>query len=139
MPGQLLILLLAFSASSAEDEVSAAKVEPPIVGRPAHFSGAIGSYKVRMRAEPTVLQAEDPLILTVRITGSGSLESLARPNLQRQDRFAKQFQIENLKDRYLPDERAREFDYRLRPRSSAVKEIPALPFPFFTPGIVPAY
>jgi hypothetical protein len=115
------------------------EVEPPLVGRPAHFSGAVGSYRVTMRAEPTELEAEDPLTLTVRLTGSGPLEQLARPDLRKQAKFARQFEIENLKDRYLPDERAREFDYRLRPRSPAVREIPALPFTYFKPGFMPAH
>ncbi len=131
----LFALVPAFSGSQGHPDTA----EPPVVGRPAHFSGAIGSYRVTMRAEPTELQAEDPLTLTVRITGSGALEQLQRPNLHELDRFARQFQIEKLKDHYLPKERAREFDYRLRPRSPAVKEIPALPFVYFKPGILPAH
>src|SRR5439155_10359698 len=53
-------------------------------------------------------------------------------------RFAQRFHIDNLSDRYLPTEQIREFDYRLRPRSAAVKQVPFLPFIFFNPKIVPA-
>jgi hypothetical protein len=111
-----------------------------VAGRPENFSGAIGSFHVTMQAEPTTLLAEAPLTLTVRITGTGRLEQIERPDLRRawQPRFANQFQIENLQDRYLAEARAREFDYRLRPRSAAVKQVPRLAFVFFKPGFVPA-
>jgi hypothetical protein len=111
--------------------------EPPVAGRPAHFSGAIGSYKVEMRADPTTLKAEDALTLTVRITGKDRLKGVSRPDLGRISRFARQFHIENASERDLPDELAREFDYCLRPRSPDVKEVPSLPFAYFKPGLLP--
>jgi hypothetical protein len=108
-----------------------------VVGRPANFSGAIGSFQVAMRAEPRTLLAGEPLVLTIRITCTGSVEQIDRPDLNRLPRFAKQFLIKDLADRSLPKERAREFDYSLRPRSASVKQIPRLPFIFFKPGAGP--
>src|SRR5581483_5536230 len=113
--------------------------EPPIAGRPAHFSGGVGTFRVTSRATPTKLQAEEAIHLTVRVTGSGSLQEIARPELRRSTKFTAHFHVENLKDRYLPKENAREFDYLLRPKSASVKEIPAVPFVFFKPGVVPDY
>src|SRR5581483_10221082 len=43
--------------------------EPPIAGRPAHFSGGVGTFRVTSRATPTKLQAEEAIHLTVRVTG----------------------------------------------------------------------
>src|SRR5438034_11122172 len=115
----------------------AADVEPPVAGRPGNYSGAIGShFRVQMHATPTQLQAEDPLTLTVRISGSGNVQQLQRPDLLRLPRFAQRFHIDNLSDRYLPTEQIREFDYRLRPRSSAVKQVPFWSFIFFYYTIV---
>jgi hypothetical protein len=109
-----------------------------VAGRPLNFSGAIGSgFRIQMRAAPRQLQAEEPLILTVTITAPAGVQEIQRPNLRRLPRFDEQFQIENLTEHYLPAERAHEFNYRLRPRSAAVKEIPHLPFVFFNPKIVP--
>jgi hypothetical protein len=116
---------------------SEARAVPPIAGRPANFDGAIGSYQVETRARPRQLHAEDPLIFTIRITGNGPLEEIRRPDLLRRASFATRFQIEELADRYLPRERAREFDYRLRPRDAGVKQIPPFAFVFFKPGMVP--
>jgi hypothetical protein len=130
-----VFLCAAASARTAEDSDA---VEPPVAYRPANFSGAIGSgYRVRMRAAPTELQAEDSLTLTVSITGKGMLQEIPRPDLRRLPRFAQQFQIDNVADRYDSALKTREFDYRLRPRTAAVKEVPALPFVFFNPKILP--
>jgi hypothetical protein len=111
---------------------------PPVAGRPDNFTGAIGSYRVETRAQPTQLRAEDALLFTVRITGTGSLENVPRPDLRRETAFIKRFQVDNLGDRYLSAARAREFDYRLRPRNATVTAIPPVSFVFFRPGAVPA-
>jgi hypothetical protein len=111
---------------------------PPLSNRPAEFSGAIGSgFRIQMRAEPLQLQAEDPLILTVTITGPVSLRDIPRPDLRRLPRFTEQFHIDDLPERDRVAEKTREFAYRLRPRTAAVKEIPPLPFVYFNPKIVP--
>lgn len=125
------LLLLAVS--------SAPTIEPPVVGRPAQFSGGVGQFRVSMQAAPTELEAEEPLTLTVRVTGSGTLDQVRRPDLRQLPRFARQFHVEDLGERLLADGPAREFDYRLRPRSPDVGEIPSLPFVYFRPGVIPDY
>jgi hypothetical protein len=99
-----------------------------------------------------VLQAEDRLVFTIRImvhpdhrtedfpgAGWASLEQIERPNVRRLRGFASRFAIKNAGERNLPDQRAREFDYELRPRNAAVKEIPAFAFVYFKPGMTPDY
>jgi hypothetical protein len=113
--------------------------EPPVVGQPAGFNGAVGVYKVATTAEPTDLQAEDPLTLTVRITGSGSpRHPPQRPPLRRLPEFTRRFVIEDLPG---PSPTASpavwEFRYRLKPLNPTVKEIPALRFDYFKPGVIP--
>jgi hypothetical protein len=113
-------------------------VAPPVSGRPVEFGGAVGSgFRIQMRAEPLQLQAEDPLILTVTITGATSVRDIPRPDLRHLPRFAEQFHIDNLPQRDRAADKTREFAYRLRPRTEAVKEIPPLPFVYFNPKIVP--
>jgi hypothetical protein len=132
-----LILCCLPCRAAADDSLDEA--ETPVANRPPNFSGAIGSFDVAARAAPTTVQAEDPLIFTVRITGKGSLRHVRRPNLRQLPSFNKRFHIDNLDERDLPNERAREFDYRLRPRTAEVKQIPALPFVYFKPGFTPDY
>jgi hypothetical protein len=109
---------------------------PPVVGRPVDFSGAVGGpFVVEQTAEPTTVTAEEPLTLTVRITGPGNLRDLPRPELAKLEAY-KPFAVEELDDRFVPgDPPRREFRYRLRPRGADVKEVPRLKFVYFNPRL----
>src|SRR5581483_3040717 len=109
---------------------------PPVVGRPVDFSGAVGGpFVVEQTAEPTALTAEEPLTLTVRITGPGNLRDLPRPELGKLEAH-KAFAVDDLDERFVPgDPPRREFRYRLRPRSADVKEVPRLKFVYFNPRL----
>jgi hypothetical protein len=137
----LVTTLLGFEAANPRAAAcnERADAQPPVAGRPDGFNGAVGVFHIATRAEPTDLQAEDPLVFTVRITASGSLEHIQRPDLRRLPRFARRFRIDDLDQRDLADQKTREFDYRLRPLNAGVKEIPALPFVYFKPGMIPDY
>jgi hypothetical protein len=113
-------------------------VEPPLVGRPPDFSGAVGGpFVVEQTAAPTELTAEEPLTLTVRITGPGNLRDLPRPPLARLEAY-KSFAVDDLDDRFVEgDPPRREFRYRLRPRGADVKTVPRLKFVYFNPRIRP--
>ncbi len=112
---------------------------PPVVGRPVDFSGAIGGpFIVQWIAQPTEVTTEEPVTLALHITGPGDLQSLPRPALGKLASF-QAFAVEDLDDRFMPgDPPRREFRYRVRPRSAAVKEIPRFKFVYFNPQIVPA-
>jgi len=112
--------------------------EPPVVGRPTDWSGAIGGpYIVTLHAAPTDLAAEDQLTLTVRIGvdeegSAGNLAKLKRPALSKLDAF-NSFAIEDLDENSTVDTPPRWYRYLLRPRSTGVKEIPRLKFVYFNP------
>jgi hypothetical protein len=126
-------MLLASSALAARPDDD----EPPVVGQPAGFDGAVGSYQISARAQPTELQAEDPLTFTLRVNGTGR-QPPRRPNLRKAPAFVKRFAIEDLPD---PDTKPGagvwEFRYRLKPLQPAVTEIPPLRFDYYKPGIIP--
>lgn len=113
-------------------------VEPPVVGRPTDWSGAIGGpFVVTLTAEPVELMAEDRLRLTVRIAApdggnAGNLRNLKRLALAKLDAF-RVFAIENLDEYDTGNPPERHFRYWLRPRSAEVKEIPRLKFVYFNP------
>lgn len=115
--------------------------EPPVARQPADFDGAVGGYRIRTQAKPTTVQAEDPLLFTVLITGSGPAGHLPRrPDLRRLPLFKRQFAIEDVpdRDRYVAGEHTWQFSYRLRPRSldPPVKAIPAVPFVYYKPHLI---
>jgi hypothetical protein len=111
---------------------------PPVIGRPADFSGAVGGpFEVEQTAEPTSLTVEGPLTLTIRITGPGNLRDLPRPPLAKLDAY-RQFAVDNLDDRFVESNPPRrEFCYRLRPRTADVQQVPRLKFVYFNPRIIP--
>lgn len=137
-----LVLFVAFvlwpSCLHAQPAEETDENEPPIAGQPMLFNGAVGDYQIATRADRTELQAEDPILFTIRITGTGPAEHLPRrPNLRQIPEFSRRFQIDDLprEDRTLPAERLWEFNYRLRPKSLTppVDEIPAVPFVYYKP------
>lgn len=131
----LALLLTALPCRAGDDEADA----PPVVGRPENFSGAVGSYRISYAAAPTKLAVEDPLTLTVRITGNGpkghqpqrAKLRLFPPDVERD------FYVEGVpgKDRHLPAENTWEFVYRLKPKSTAVKHLPSLQFVYYHDGL----
>jgi hypothetical protein len=118
---------------------SAPDVAPPVVGRPADFSGAVGGpFVVQWLADRIDVTAEEPIALTLRITGPGDLATMPRPPLGKLDAF-KPLAVDDLDDGLVPGEPPRrEFRYRVRPRTAAATEIPRFKFVYFNPKIVPA-
>jgi hypothetical protein len=114
-------------------------VSPPIVGRPVDFSGAVGGpFVVQWHADRTQIVAEEPIALTIRLTGPGNLAEMPRPDLAKLESF-KPFAVENVDDRFIAgDPPRREFRYRVRPRTPTVTEIPRFKLVYFNPRIVPA-
>lgn len=50
---------------------------PPAAGRPASFSGAVGTFSLTAVAEPAGVVVGEPVTLTVEIAGQGNIESAA--------------------------------------------------------------
>ncbi len=132
----LLSLMLGPVAAQADGD------EPPIVRRPPHFNGAVGTFAVAARAEPAEVQAEDPLTYTVRVTASGPVRRPpSRPKLTDFPAFAEAFYVEDIgpPEGTKPDENTWEFAYRLKPKSAGAGSVPGFPFVSFKPGVVPAW
>src|ERR1700682_2330933 len=92
-----------------------------------------------MHASPTTVRVHDPIALTVRVTATNPWQQ--PPRRIRLDRM-KEFQdfifepsASDKPDRKMPAEKAWEFDYRLRPKSEAVKKIPSWPLPYYNPTV----
>jgi hypothetical protein len=116
------------------------QIEVPIVGRPGNFSEAVGrKFEVSMRVSRTELHVGQSLTLTVRVAAIGPWsQPPERPPLGELPKFKERFKIDrtaNRKpDRVLADQRAWEFDYRLRPLSDSVERIPPLAFVWYRPN-----
>jgi len=130
----LALMIVAPVSPAAEDD------EPPIVGQPPHFNGAVGRFRVTAIADPVKLQAEDPLTYTVRVTATAEVKQPPqRSPLAEFPGFASGFYIEDIgpPGGTHPDDKTWEFAYRLKPKNTAVQSIPGFPFVFFRPGLLP--
>jgi len=149
MPGRFVIppaqlsysLALSSSIFSREesrevrtDSVTIVALEPPLAGRPADFTGAVGSFAVRARLDTTAARVGDPLRLTVRVEGTGNVKLLPRPTvalgwagLVPAD---ERVQVDSTATRVRG---AKEFDWVLTPRVAGELDVPPIRYPYFDP------
>jgi hypothetical protein len=110
-------------------------MEPPATGHPEGFTGAVGTFRIEAAAEPTSVQVEDPLVLTLTITSSSpATKPPGRLKLHEHKQLDQDFEIDDLSDQDgKPDDRTWTFSYRLRPRHLQATKIPRLKFVYFQP------
>jgi hypothetical protein len=135
-----IVLILPLQPLHARADDAAAD-DIPVVGRPADlpFSGASGSFQIQALARPTAVRADESITLTVTVRAIGPLQHPpSRTDLRQLPAFNERFYVENPDERQRqPDAQTWQFIYRLKPRQEA-SEIPAVPFVYFNPAIVPA-
>ena len=100
----------------------------PEAGRPAHFSGAVGTLKLDASLSATTVRPEDILTLSVSVSGNGDLRTVAIPLPQE----AQGFKV------YPAKETAREMsslhaEQVYIPQSTNAVEIGAIRFCYFNP------
>lgn len=105
----------------------------PVQGRPEGFTGAVGRYTIEVSTEDVIVNAFDPIALTVRIRGEGLLEELPPPNWTGLDWLLAQFDVSRDVDAGRVEGKVKVFQQTIRPRSDAVTHIPPLPFPHYDP------
>jgi hypothetical protein len=60
-------------------------IELPTAGRPADFSGAVGSFKIADELSPTRAAAGDPITVRLQISGNGNFDRVDSPMLNHLD------------------------------------------------------
>lgn len=99
----------------------------PQDGKPRDFSGAVGQYTLQAEAKPTEVKVGEPITLTMRVTGSGNMETVSLPNIYGLDRF------KTYDPQIKTDERGKSFEQVLIPEDESVKAIPEIRFSYFDP------
>ncbi|MEI7684799.1 MAG: hypothetical protein WCL32_07205 [Planctomycetota bacterium] len=113
-------------------------VDPPLAGRPPHYSQLIGRFTIGATINPASVFVEDPLTLRVRIVGSvamGDGPTRAHLRILPED-LADSFYIEPRPqdDSAIPDKEW-EFVWTLRPKTADVREIPSLALAYYSPQV----
>jgi hypothetical protein len=126
----IIVLLCVASAVPASAQQA---LTPPAVGQPADFSGVVGMFRMEAKAAPTSAAVEEPIELTVEITGQAVgayAPKQARLKLFPAD-IDKTFFIEPVSEH--AGAGSWRFVYRLRPKSTGVTHIPGLKLTYYAP------
>ena len=120
-----------------QDQAQTLTVRPlPTQGRPASFAGAIGpGFSLEVVAQRTVLQAGDPIRLTLTLRG----DSVATASLPRLDvgggLSSQDFRVPEGENTGIIQEGAKQFDVTVRVLHAGVKEIPPIAYSWFDPEL----
>lgn len=112
------------------------RVQPlPTEGVPATFSGAIGTFQMKVTAGPTNLTAGDPITVKVELTGNGQLDALKLP----EQPAWRDFKMYSPTSRTQPADLfglsgTKTFDQVVVPENQEIRSLPPLQFSFFDPN-----
>ena len=109
-------------------------VEPPNAGRPSDYGGAVGSLRVAAKLDTSVSRVGDPMLLTVRVSGTGNVKLFPRPSvgvswatLVKGD---ERVQVDTTARRIAG---SKEFDWLLTPRIAGELDLPPIKYGYFNP------
>ncbi|MEP6834702.1 MAG: BatD family protein [Gemmatimonas sp.] len=117
-------------------ESSTVVVRPlPEEGRPADFGGAVGVLKAVVQLDAAVARVGDPLVLTLRVSGSGNIKLLPRPTLEVEwatnvpgtERLHMDTSSSVVRG-------SKEFDWILTPTRAGDVSTPAIDYSYFNPN-----
>jgi tetratricopeptide (TPR) repeat protein len=109
-------------------------MEPPANGRPADYAGAVGAVRASASLGATQGRMGDPVVLTMRLEGSGNVKLLPRPVIS-----VEWASIALGEERVTVDTSAaivrgtKEFDWLLTPKRAGRLVVSGIRYPFFDP------
>lgn len=106
----------------------------PDIGRPVDFSGAVGVLKSVVRLDTSTARVGDPLVLTLRVQGTGNVKLLPRPTLEvswaSSVPSTERLQVDTSGTLVRG---AKEFDWILTPSQEGAVSTPAIDYTYFNP------
>jgi len=100
----------------------------PDQDKPKEFSGAVGSFKMKINASPLELKAGDPITLNMVITGTGNFDSVQSPTMGALNDF-KVYNSEVQES----TANSKVFEQVIIPQKAEIKKLPQVKFAFFDP------
>jgi hypothetical protein len=105
----------------------------PEEGRPADFGGAIGQWKLEVTAKPTDIAVGDPITVTIKVSGSGNIDTVPMPKLGPLDGFKTYDPTTKTTKDDLNTTGERVMQQVLIAKSTDVKELPEVRLAYFDP------
>ena len=103
--------------------------DAPLKDRPSSFSGGIGVFNVTASLNPVSASVGDPMTLSLRIRGEGTLADVRPPDISSIPEVSQFFRTYDATE--ATQGNAREFTYSVRPLTNEVQEFPAIPVSYF--------
>ena len=103
----------------------------PDEGRPANFSGHVGSFRIETSAVPTDVNIGDPITLTINLSGPEYLDHIDLPPLQEQTLLASDFKIPNEMEGGKYEGVRKVFTQTVRAQRSDIDAIPPIELAYF--------
>ena len=116
------------------DSVRFVAIDVPNLGRPADFAGAVGAVEASSRISAPRARMGDPVVLTLRLQGSGNVKLWPRPALRvgwaTVADGGERVQVDTSTARVRG---SKEFDWLLTPRQPGQQQVPPIDYPYFDP------
>lgn len=108
----------------------------PTQNRPAAFKGMVGNFEMKADLKPLQVNVNEPVTLSIAITGSGNLRMLEKPEIQ----FPSNLEAfdpninDNIRVSAAGISGSRNFEFLMIPRTGGTFDIPAIQFSYFDPA-----
>ncbi len=121
--------------NSTSNKVKVDVLPLPVEGQPENFHGAVGDFKLDAKLNKTSTKSNEPLTLTVTISGAGNFELLEMPEINLPNGFEKYEPkiTENTSNRGRITG-SKSGEYLFVPRVVGLREIPPIEFSYFDPA-----
>jgi tetratricopeptide (TPR) repeat protein len=114
------------------DGVHFVAMEPPMTGRPSDYAGAVGAVRASASLGAAQGRMGDPVVLTVRLDGTGNVKLLPRPIISPdwatialgEERVTVDTSVATVRG-------TKEFDWLLTPKRAGHLVVPSVRYPFF--------
>ncbi len=108
------------------------RVKPlPETGRPAKFSGLVGSIKVTGSVTPREVKVGEPMMLTMRFSGMQYVKHIPPPDLLSLKAFTARFKVPKEMAPGKPEGAAMVFSQTIRPKDDRVTAVPPVEVSYF--------
>ena len=102
----------------------------PEIGKPSHFSGAVGEYQISAQVDRTSVETGNALTLSIQISGRGNIQTVTAPKLPAIAGVV--VNGPNLVEDSTPTNRT--YAYALIPARTGTLRIPAIAYVYFDPS-----
>ena len=105
----------------------------PDEGKPSDFAGAVGQWNLAVTAKPTSVAVGDPITLTIKISGTGNIDTVPAPKIGSLDEFKTYDPTTKTTKDELSTTGERVIQQVLIAKSTDVKRLPEVHLAYFDP------